>query len=594
MKKILGIIACFLFTTSSWGQGFSKAEYFFDADPGINNGTSINLSSATDTFNFTTTASTISLSAGFHFLGLRVLHNDGVWSMFETRKFYITSPATTDVTDVVAAEYFFDTDPGPGNGFSLSVGATGGIVNFTAAIPTSFTSGFHWLAIRTKDAEGKWSMFETRKFYISPPVTNDVTDVVAAEYFLDTDPGVGNGSPLSVGATGGIVNFVAAIPTSYTTGFHLLAIRTKDAEGKWGLFESRRFYIIQPSEDMPVITAAEYFFDTDPGPGNAYPLAVPAAGNNVILSSTILAPCLPIGQHFVGLRVRDQLNQWGLFGHDTISIVAGVAASVVTPAGPLTFCEPDSMLLSTPAAQGVTYQWLKNGAVIPGATTTTYYVLATGNYAVQAFCNASTAISNVVSVTVYVPPVITFCPPEVNANNTIGQCGQIITYPNAIASGNPVPVITYSQNSGTFFPVDTTTVMVIATNLCSSDTCTFLVIVKDNESPVPDLATLPDVTGQCSATATAPSATDNCAGSVIGTTSDSTSYSTQGTRTITWTYNDGKGNTSTQSQTVIVHDTQNPVILGCPANIITNPNPGSCTKVVTWTAPTATDSTHRG
>ncbi|HLP65843.1 T9SS type A sorting domain-containing protein, partial [Flavobacterium sp.] len=50
----------------------------------------------------------------------------------------------------------------------------------------------------------------------------------------------------------------------------------------------------------------------------------------------------------------------------------------------------------------------------------------------------------------------------------------------------------------------------------------------------------------------APTATDNCAGTITATTNDPLTYNTQGTYTVTWSYNDGNGNTSTQQQTVIV------------------------------------------
>src|ERR1041384_3329003 len=100
MKKILFIIACFLCVTIVNAQGFIKAEDFFDSDPGINNGIPITVS--------TTSAS---LSQGFHFLGLRVKHNDDVWSLFETRRFYISALLSADVANIVAAEYFIDNDP---------------------------------------------------------------------------------------------------------------------------------------------------------------------------------------------------------------------------------------------------------------------------------------------------------------------------------------------------------------------------------------------------------------------------------------------------------------------------------------------------
>jgi hypothetical protein len=75
---------------------------------------------------------------------------------------------------------------------------------------------------------------------------------------------------------------------------------------------------------------------------------------------------------------------------------------------------------------------------------------------------------------------------------------------------------------------------------------------------VANVASLPNVTGQCSATATAPTATDNCAGTITATTNDPLTYNAQGTYTITWTYNDGNGNTSTQNQTVVVNDNTAP------------------------------------
>src|SRR5207244_2125608 len=65
------------------------------------------------------------------------------------------------------------------------------------------------------------------------------------------------------------------------------------------------------------------------------------------------------------------------------------------------------------------------------------------------------------------------------------------------------------------------------------------VIVDDITAPVANVASLPTIIGECSATVSAPTATDNCAGNITGTTTNPTSYSAQGNYTITWTYNDG-------------------------------------------------------
>ncbi len=89
---------------------------------------------------------------------------------------------------------------------------------------------------------------------------------------------------------------------------------------------------------------------------------------------------------------------------------------------------------------------------------------------------------------------------------------------------------------------------------------TITVNVADNTAPVPDVASLPDATGECSVTITAPTATDNCAGSITATTPDPTTYTTQGTFAVTWTYDDGNGNSSQQTQNVIVADVTAPVV----------------------------------
>ncbi len=101
-----------------------------------------------------------------------------------------------------------------------------------------------------------------------------------------------------------------------------------------------------------------------------------------------------------------------------------------------------------------------------------------------------------------------------------------------------------------------------------SDSCEASVTVVDNIPPVPDLAELPEVTGECFAEITSsPAATDNCAGTIVGTTADPLIYGEQGNYLVTWTYDDGNGNTTTQTQVVTVQDVTPPVI-----NVTVSPN----------------------
>ena len=365
MKRLFILLGMSFLIITARSQNITAAEYFIDSDPGNGNGVAINVPAPGDIVNFTASVSTIALSAGFHFLAIRVKDANGVWGLFEKRGFYISS-ATTDVANITAAEYFLDADPGVGNGTALSVGANGAVVNFTAAIPTALSAGFHFLAIRVKDANGTWGLYEKRGFYISS-ATTDAANITGAEYFFDADPGVGNGTAVSVGTNGAVVNFTAVIPTALSAGFHFLAIRTKDAEGKWGLFEKRGFYISSTTTDLPIITAAEFFFDVDPGVGNGTALTVTTPGNVVTQTFTVPVPGnMSAGDHLLTIRVKNQSGNWSLYEARTFT--AGGSLSITCPTNKTVAATQGqcnavvSDIDATVAPQGTAYDYTFSGA----------------------------------------------------------------------------------------------------------------------------------------------------------------------------------------------------------------------------------------
>ncbi|MET3886003.1 HYR domain-containing protein [Niastella sp. OAS944] len=186
------------------------------------------------------------------------------------------------------------------------------------------------------------------------------------------------------------------------------------------------------------------------------------------------------------------------------------------------------------------------------------------------------------NVVVTIEPSPTAVATDTVVSNTAGVCGASITLGNNVTTngtlsfsidGNP---ITMPHT----FPIGTTNVTVTAENNCGTSTTFFDVTVNDTEAPV--VPTLSDVTGECSATATAPVATDNCEGPITGTTTDPLTYSTQGTFVIHWSFDDGNGNVSTATQNVIVQD------VTAPAIPTLNDVTGECSA--TATAPVATDN----
>ncbi len=223
--------------------------------------------------------------------------------------------------------------------------------------------------------------------------------------------------------------------------------------------------------------------------------------------------------------------------------------------------------------------------------------LQTGTYTVTITDVLSCVATPVTTVaTVYEPPVITFCPGNVTQNNDAGLCTAVTTYSVATASGVPTPVIYYSHPSGSAFPVGTTTVTVSAVNYCDSVTCTFDVIISDNELPVisncPANISLNIDAGLCTAVATwtAPTATDNCAIQTFTSSHNGGDAFPVGTTTVTYTATDIHGNMQTCSFTVTVTDNELPVISNCPTNISVFNDATLCTAVATWAAPTAQDN----
>ncbi|MFN8393937.1 MAG: HYR domain-containing protein [Bacteroidia bacterium] len=234
---------------------------------------------------------------------------------------------------------------------------------------------------------------------------------------------------------------------------------------------------------------------------------------------------------------------------------------------------------------------LASGATFPIGTTTNTFTVTAAN-------GATTTCSFTVTVQGVAPTVT--CPATVTVNNTPGLCTGTATYA-ATFTGIPTPTVTYSQASGSTFPVGTTAVTVTVTNAVGTSSCTFNVVVVDNQAPnalCNNVTVSLNAQGNGSTTTTAvsqrdlpaPVGTDNCAGATttqIAGFASGASYAV-GVTTNTFRVTDAAGNTATCSFTVTVVDNQPPVIV-CPSNILaTASSPAGAT--VTYTAPIGSDN----
>lgn len=296
------------------------------------------------------------------------------------------------------AEYFIDgPDPGVGNAIALTVDGNSGELTQEFSIPTTgLTNGFHFLYIRTLVSGGNWSLYDRTPFYITA-VSDINQNIATAEYYFDMDPGIGNGTALTLNSNSGTVTQTFAIPTTgLGDGLHSFYIRTQNIDGSWSLYDRTIFFIGTFADENERITAAEYFFDgPDPGVGNGITLALDDNMGSLTQSFALPTDGLTEGAHVVFIRVQTESGGWSLYDSAAFTIDPNPIDNTVTVV--------DNELTANFDATGATYQWLdcsNANSAIAGEINRSFVAPVSGSYAVQISFNGQTVLSNCIEVTV--------------------------------------------------------------------------------------------------------------------------------------------------------------------------------------------------
>lgn len=299
-----------------------QAEYFWGSDPGQGSATPIlaadgNLDNIVETL---LTNAAVSPGTGVHRFSIRIKDEQNNWGPVFSTVITVENTSLTVNKNITQAEWFWNNDPGTGSG-NVILALDGNMDNAVETLLKSDLqcpgNGINRFRIRIKDTQGTWGPVFTMMVTCESMLPAENQKVSQAEWFWGSDPGQGNGN--TVLAFDG--NFSDAFETLLqngincpSTGLNKFQIRVKDAQNTWGPV----FSWVISCENLTLaenqkVAQAEWFWDVDPGQGNASPiLAHDGNFSEAVesLFSSSLTPPTP-GLHKFCVRIKDFQNNWG-------------------------------------------------------------------------------------------------------------------------------------------------------------------------------------------------------------------------------------------------------------------------------------------
>lgn len=381
--------------------GISRLEYFFDTDPGAGSAPASTFPTPNDTLNGAASLGINTLSPGFHTLNYRVKNVDGTFSLFKKSSFYIQDTTSLDAEPIVEVDYWLDGGPGVSN-----VGLASGVPNLDTVVQSTglsfaLTPGFHTLSVQAIDQQFAPGLYQTRPFFVSDTTeTGPAPPLTGVEYFVNTDPGVGNGIYLPVPPADSLDSlFVLSVPGGLGIGWHDLGMRVQDANGNWSFVGMDSFQIASTcSIPAPAIQISG---STTLCTGDSVQLSVPPIYASYSWSN---------GANTASIWVQDSGN-YALTVLDTAGcagITVSISVSLIPAPNPVIlviaqaneFCVGDSISMITDGIHD-TYLWSN------GDTAAFTFIKQSGSYFVTVSEEGCFADSEPVSLFAYQPPTPT-------------------------------------------------------------------------------------------------------------------------------------------------------------------------------------------
>jgi hypothetical protein len=306
--------------------------------------------------------------------------------------------------------------------------------------------------------------------------------------------------------------------------------------------------------------------------------------------------CNDLGQNLVTLTATDASGNVG---------AAGAIVTVLDTISPSVSNLPANITAYATAGQcGVTVNWTAitgsdncSGASITTSTSSGGYFptgLSTINVTALDASGNSSIGSFTINVIDTIAPVFTSSATNLVVSPNANTCDAMVSWTAPSATDNCSAVsYTFSQASGSTFPLGNTTVVVTATDADgNSRNTSFVVVVTDMIAPslsnVPANISQANDPGSCDAIVSfaLPTVMDNCTGATITSSHASGSVFPLGLTTVSFTGTDAAGNTANASFTITITDNEAPVLVSVPPSDTL----GQCGAVYTYAMPTGTDN----
>jgi hypothetical protein len=198
-------------------------------------------------------------------------------------------------------EYFWNTDPGLGNGNFISFESPANEISDSFDIPTSgLTSGKHTLYTRSVNSDGTFGITNSKEIYL-------VSYLAEGEYFWDVDPGQGNGVPLTINLSAENSEGCEHLSTAgLSPGLHTLFVRTKSENGVWSITRSVEIELTDTTP--PAGCDGDFNYDGQ----------VTTADLLILLGSFGTAACTIDLNNDQLVNISDMLIFLGAFGNDCL------------------------------------------------------------------------------------------------------------------------------------------------------------------------------------------------------------------------------------------------------------------------------------